>query len=98
MAVELRPSGRPPSDYYFQKDNLKIRDLVFGFAAAALFWYLCFNPCWYAAPVMIFTIVAILVKIDIKRRYIAYGALCLLFLPLIIFGGGHILRNGMGSE
>ena len=95
MAVELRPSHRPPSDYYFQNDFLKKRDLFFGFMIAAAFWYFCFYPVWFTAPIVIFVVSAILIRCDIKRRYLAYGALSLLFMPLILFGGSGILHAGM---
>lgn len=88
MAVELRPSKRPPSDYYFQNDFLKKRDLLLGFLIAAAFWYFCFFPIWYAAPIVIFVVSAILIRCNIRRRYVAYGAMSLLFMPLILWGGG----------
>jgi len=95
MAVELRPSTRPPSDYYFQNDFLKKRDLFFGFVAAAIFWYLCFYPVWWAAPLIIFVASAILIRCDIRRRYLAYGALSLLFLPLMVTGGSKFVNFGV---
>jgi hypothetical protein len=94
MAVELRPSKRPPSDYYFQNDFLKKRDLFFGCLTAAVFWYFCFYPVWFAAPITIFIVSAILIRRDIKRRYLAYGAILLLFFPLILIGGGGFLHAG----
>jgi len=95
MAVELRPSKRPPSDYYFQKDKLKKRDLAIGFFLATAFWYFCFHPLWWAGPLAIFIVSTIVIRCDIKRRYIAYGALSLIFFPLILWGSGLILHQGI---
>ena len=95
MAVELRPSTRPPSDYYFQNDFLKKRDLFFGFTIASVFWYFCFYPVWFAAPIIIFVAAAILIRRDIRRRYLAYGSLLPLFMPLILIGGAGFGQAGL---
>jgi|GEM_PF-1680143 energy-coupling factor transporter transmembrane protein EcfT len=95
MAVELRPSKRPPSDYYFQDDFLKKWDLAIGFVIAAIFWYATFYPHWYAGPIAIVIVSLILIRIDIRRRYIAYGALLLLMMPLILWSGGGVFRFNM---
>jgi len=73
-------------DVYKDRKNLRNRDFAAGFSGAGLFWVLLFHPFWFLAPIMITgASLAGIFSQKIKRRYVLYGALSLVFLPLVIY-------------
>lgn len=65
---------------------IKKLDFALGFCAVAFFWVLSFLLAWYIAPLVVIcaSIAGILLKL--KRRYVIYGALSLVFFPLVLLG------------
>ncbi len=80
-------------DYYLSQKR-KYLDFLAGFFLAAVFWYLVFNSYWYAGPVLIALVAGFAIKMRVSRRYIAYGALGLLFLPWAICWSAQLFSMG----
>jgi len=81
------PAKRFDPDYYKDHKFTKNVDFAIGFLLSAVLWYFLFKPYWYLAPIIIFSIAMAGVLLKIKRRYFFYGALAVVFFPLVIWGG-----------
>lgn len=85
-------------NYYVSKKR-KYLDFCLGFVSAALFWFLIFNPhYWYAGPILISLISGFALKMRVKRKYIAYGAIGLLFMPFAIWWSGLLFSMGAKEQ
>lgn len=80
---------------YYKKDPVMIKlDFALGFLAALLLWVLFFKPFWWLPLLLIFCVSMIGILLKLKRRYIIYGALSLVFFPLVLWGGLMIIWAG----
>jgi hypothetical protein len=81
-------------DIYKNKRWLKIADFSLGFLISLLAWILFFNPVWWAAPLGVFILCAAAAMMKIKRRYLFYGGLALVFFPFALWAIIMILWAG----
>ena len=88
------PSKKGEDDYYRDHKVLKNTDFAVGALLSAALWYFLFDPTWYFAPLVIFIVSMIGITLRIKRRYFIYGALSVVFFPLIVWGGLMIFWAG----
>ncbi len=79
------PAKRFDPDFYKKDPLIKKLDFALGFCSAALFWVLSFYFAWYIAPLTVICAAVAGIFSKIKRRYIIYGALSLVFLPLVLW-------------
>jgi len=70
-------------DIYKNRRWLRNADFALGFLTALLAWLLFFRIVWWFAPMMVFAACMAGILAKIKRRYLIYGALSLVFFPLI---------------
>jgi hypothetical protein len=94
------PAKRFEDDYYHGHKNIKVIDFTVGALLAAVLWFFLFKPIWYVAPLIIFTVSMLGIFLKIKRRYFIYGALSVVFFPLVLWGGlivGWAGRNEIKS-
>ena len=94
------PIKRFDPDIYKGRKNMRDRDFAAGFGGSSLFWWLFFHPLWWAAPLAIFCLAMAGIVLQFRRRYFLYGALSLVFLPLIAWASltiGWAGRNEVNS-
>lgn len=72
-------------DIYKNKRWLRNADFALGFLIALLAWILFFKPIWWAAPAAIFIACMGGLFAKIKRRYLFYGGLSLVFFPFLLW-------------
>jgi|GEM_PF-830761 len=88
------PVKRFDFDVYKNKKWFKTADFALGFFVALLAWVLFFNPVWWAAPAGIFVFCMAGIFLKIKRRYLFYGGLALVFFPFALWTVLMIFWNG----
>jgi hypothetical protein len=81
-------------DIYKKDPVLKKLDFILGFLVMGLVWFLFFKPIWWAAPLAGFCVSMIGILIKFKHRYVIYGALSLIFFPLVLWGGLMVVWAG----
>jgi len=88
------PIKRFDPDIYKGRKKMRNTDFIIGFLAAALIWLLFFRIAWYIGPLIVicFSIAGFFLKF--RRRYFLYGALTLVFFPLVLWGALMILYKG----
>jgi len=72
-------------DIYKNKRWLKIADFSLGFLVSLLMWILFFGLVWWAAPLGVFIVCLAGIFMKIKRRYLFYGGLALVFFPFALW-------------
>lgn len=91
------PNTDGPDDYYYKNTLRKRKDLAIGFCTAIAVWALLFRLSWYVGPVIIAaTCFTAFIK-KYQRRYVMYGALSLIFAPVLIWGSGVIFQKGLAE-
>jgi len=88
------PLKRFDPDIYKDRRGLKNLDLAIGFLAAAGVWFILFRPVWYAGPVVVGLVGLTGLLTKFERRYIIYGALSVIFAPLLLWASATILKYG----
>ena len=94
------PAKRFDHDLYKDRKDLKKRDFAVGFVVSGLVWFLLFHSAWYVAPALIVCAALAGLLLKLRRRYVVYGALALVFLPFVIFATlavGYAGRNEVNS-
>jgi len=81
-------------DFYKKDPALKKLDFALGFFGTAFFWVLLFKLLWFIAPLVIFCVSIYGIFSKYRRRYIIYGALSLIFFPLVLWGGLMVFWAG----
>jgi hypothetical protein len=84
-------------DIYKKTKWLKQLDFMLGFLSALLAWVLFFKPVWWAVPLVAGLVCAAGIFLQIKRRYIFYGALSVVFFPFTLWAILMIVWAGRGE-
>jgi len=94
------PSKRFDADLYKENKKLKNKDFALGFALAFLVTAALFWVEWYLGLLLSFLVSIAALFFKFRRRYIAYGALALVFFPFVIWATLMVSwagRNEMNS-
>lgn len=81
-------------DIYKGKRWLRNADFALGFSTALLIWVLFFRLSWWAPLAVIFIICMAGLFVKMKRRYVLYGGLSLVFFPFIFWAATMIFWAG----